>query len=133
MIPATVKLIIDIRKGKTMKKNQTYFGFALADSMFNGDCKIVRKILSVDQAKSMIGEAIPCLNPSHLATINAMRGRYGIDIKIPEAPPQVLLNPGDSLVVMAVRGLPRLTDRHEYSDDEIAQATFQFTSYTVAL
>jgi hypothetical protein len=27
--------------------------------------------------------------------------------------------------------LPRLTDRHEYTDEEIAQATFIFSMYTV--
>lgn len=132
MMPATVKSIIDIRKGKTMESNKkVYFGFALADSMFSGDCEIKRKILSVEQAKIMVEAATPCINPSHAATIDAMRGRYGIDVKIPDAPPQVCLASGDSLVVMAVRGLPRLTDRHEYSEEEIAQATFQFTQYNV--
>lgn len=38
---------------------------------------------------------------------------------------------GDSVVVMGVRGLPRLTDRHEYSEEEVAQATFEFHEYTV--
>lgn len=51
----------------------TFFGFALTDSMFQGDCEIV----------------------------------------------------------MGVRGLPRLTDRHEYTDEEIAEATFSFSIYTV--
>ena len=115
-----------------MVNNQkVYFGFALADSMFSGDCKIERSILSVEESKDLIETAIPCINPSHTATIDAMRGRYGIDVKIPESPPQVCLAEGDSLVVMAVRGLPRLTDRHEYTDDEVAKATFQFTRYNV--
>lgn len=132
MMPATVKSIIDIRKGKTMESNKkVYFGFALADSMFVGDCKIERKTLSVEQAKDIVESAIPCLNPSHAATINAMKGRFGINIEIPGAPPQISLGIGDSAIVMGVRGLPRLTDRHEYGEDEIAQATFQFTQYTV--
>lgn len=110
---------------------RTFFGFALADSMFGGDCLISRRVLSVEEAKNMVEAAIPCINPSHAATINAMRGHYGIDMIIPETPPQVKLNKGDSLIVMAVRGLPRLTDRHEYTEDEIVQATFEFTYYTV--
>ena len=111
--------------------NSKFFGFALADSMFQGDCNIERKVLTVDQVKAMAGEFIPCLNPSHRATIDAMRSRFGIDVAIPEAPPKVSLGAGDSVVVMGVRGLPRLTDRHEYTAEEIAQATFSFTEYSV--
>lgn len=73
----------------------------------------------------------PCLNPSHAATIAAMRDRYGIDVPIPTSPPRVELAQCDSIIVMGVRGLPRLTDRHEYTAEEVAQATFQFARYTV--
>ena len=111
--------------------NKRFFGFALADSMFVGDCDIRRKSLTVDEVKAMAGDLIPCLNPSHVATIDAMRQRFGIDIAIPEAPPKVSLGVGDSVVVMGVRGLPRLTDRHEYSEEEIASATFSFSEYSV--
>ena len=108
-----------------------FFGFALADSMFAGDCDIRRKSLTADKVKAMAGELTPCLNPSHQATIAAMRQRFGIDVAIPETPPRVSLGVGDSVVVMGVRGLPRLTDRHEYTEEEIAQATFSFSEYTV--
>ena len=108
-----------------------YFGFALSDSMFQGNCAIERKALTADEVKAMAGELTPCLNPSHRATIDAMRQRYGIDVAIPETPPRVSLGVGDSVVVMGVRGLPRLTDRHEYTEEEIAQATFTFSVYTV--
>ena len=108
-----------------------YFGFALADSMFQGDCVIRRKALSVEEVKAMEKELTPCLNPSHKATIDAMRSRFGIDVEIPEQPPRVSVGIGDSVVVMGVRGLPRLTDRHEYTEEEIAAATFSFSEYTV--
>lgn len=112
---------------------KTYFGFALADSMFTGDCLIERKSISVDDVRAMAAsnELTPCLNPSHEATINAMRSRFGVDVVIPETPPRVELSAGDSVIVMGVRGLPRLTDRHEYTDDEINSATFTFFCYTV--
>lgn len=114
-----------------MKK--TFFGFALADSMFVGDCNISRRVVSVEEVKDLVERGVnPCLNPSHSATIEAMRSRFGIDVDIPKAPPRVALNSGDSIVVMGVRGLPRLTDRHEYTGTEIAQATFSFSLYTVA-
>jgi hypothetical protein len=32
---------------------------------------------------------------------------------------------------MGVRGLPRLEGRHEYTEEEIAAATFSFSEYTV--
>ena len=110
-----------------------FFGFALADGMFSGDCKISRKKLSADdvRARAEAGGLTSCLNPSHAATIAAMRGRYGIDVPIPASPPRVSLAAGDSVVVMGVRGLPRLTDRHEYTEEEVAKATFEFHEYTV--
>jgi len=111
---------------------KVFFGFALADSMFVGDCDIRRCQLSIDEAKARIEQGVElCLNPSHKATIEAMRSRFGIDMPIPETPAQVSLGAGDSLVVMGVRGLPRLTDRHEYTPEEIAKATFSFAEYTV--
>lgn len=111
--------------------NSNFFGFALADSMFTGDCNIRRRTLTADEVKAMAGALTPCLNPSHQATIDAMRQRFGIEVAIPETPPRVSLGVGDSVVVMGVRGLPRLTDRHEYTEEEIAQATFSFSVYTV--
>lgn len=113
--------------------NVTFFGFALADSMFANDCVITRTAISVEKVKDMVenGELVPCLNPSHAATIAAMRERFGIEVEIPETPPKVVLNLGDALIVMGVRGLPRLTDRHEYTEEEINAATFTFSKYYV--
>ena len=108
-----------------------YFGFALADSMFQGNCVIRRKVLSAEEVKAMEKELAPCLNPSHEAIIEAMRFRFGIDVEIPEQPPRAVVNSGDSVIVMGIRGLPRLTDRHEYTEEEIAAATFSFSEYTV--
>lgn len=113
----------------------TFFGFALADGMFAGvgECTIARRPMEVSEVRAMAeaGELTPCLNPSHKATIDAMRQRFGINVPIPEKAPFAALSHGDSLVVMGVRGLPRLTDRHEYTEEEIAAATFQFSEYTV--
>ena len=111
-----------------------YFGFAVADSMFDGSCEISRTVMTAEEVKNLVaaGDVIPCLNPSHQATIDAMRIRYGIDITIPPVAPKVVLNKGDNLLVMSVRGLARLNaDRHEYTEDEIASATFSFSKYAV--
>ena len=112
--------------------SKVYFGFALADSMFAENCEISRRVLSVEEVKSLVAQGIEsCCNPSHVATIGAMRSRFGIDVPIPETPPRVQLGRGDSVIVMGVRGLPRLTDRHEYNEEEIASATFSFSLYLV--
>ncbi len=111
---------------------KTYFGFALADSMFSGNCTIMRRELTTDEVQEIVsGGCESCLNPSHQATIAAMRERFGIEVAIPEAPPRVSVGAGDRVIVMGVRGLPRLTDRHEYSSAEIAAASFNFSMYTV--
>ena len=115
--------------------NRTFFGFALADGMFAacGNCDIHREVVKPEEVRGLAeaGQLTPCLNPSHAATIAAAKERYGISVPIPERPPVVALEPGDSVIVMGVRGLPRLTDRHEYTAEEIASATFAFSRYTV--
>lgn len=112
---------------------KTFFGFALADSMFAGDVTIRRREISADEARAIVLQGVEsCCNPSHAATILAARSRFGIDVAIPTQPPRVALGVGDCVVVMGVRGLPRLTDRHEYTADEVAGATFTFSVYEVA-
>jgi len=114
------------------KYSMKFIGFAIADSMFDGDCVIRRKTLNVEDVRRIsAGDCSSCCNPSHTATINAIKSRYGISVPVPETPPRVKLGRGDSVIVIGVRGLPRLTDRHEYSDEEVAKATFEFSEYTV--
>lgn len=117
-----------------MKADNVFFGFALADGMFAavGACTITRRPLSVGEVAQKVAQGVTsCCNPSHQATIDAMRVRFGLFVEIPDAPPRVSLAKGDSVIVMGVRGLPRLTDRHEYTADEVAKATFEFSEYTV--
>lgn len=109
-----------------------FFGFALADSMFSGDVTIARKSISPQEAKDRLAAGFTSgCNPSHAATVAAAKSRYRVDAACPEKPARVSLAVGDSVVVMGVRGLPRLTDRHEYTEAEIASATFSFSVYTV--
>lgn len=109
----------------------TYFGFAIADSMFPAECGIKKEKFNVAEGAEKIQAAVSCCNPSHSATIAAANSRFGLELEIPEKPPQVALQSGDSVIVMGVRGLPRLTDRHEYTQEEIDGATFVFSKYTV--
>lgn len=112
---------------------RTFFGFGLADNMFPaGEINIRRRDLTPDQARTLVNEGIiPCLNPSHALTIGVMQERFGIAIEIPARAPIVNLNRGDRLIVMGVSGLPRLEGRHEYTEDEVANAKFRFGLYTI--
>jgi len=110
-----------------------FIGLALADSMFNGDCVITRNAVGVEEVRAILADGYSsCCNPSHQATLTALKSRYGLDLVVPETPPKVSLNTGDRVVVLSVRGLPRLTDRHEYTEAEVASATFAFSVYSVA-
>ena len=113
---------------------KTYFGLAMADSMFPSESVLTRKGLTLEELKDLLaGDVEVCLNPSHQTTISAMESKFGIEVAIPATAPVVKLQSGDSLVLFSVRGLPRLdASRHEYTEEEIAQASFSFGIWTVA-
>lgn len=120
-------------------KTRLLFGFALSDSMFAGFDKqtlFKRTPISPETAKAFLSspktmEVVPILNPSHAATIAAMEKRFGISVPIPPSPPKALLGEDDYLLVMQVQGLPRLIDRHEYTEEEIEKAAFTFSMWEV--
>ena len=104
---------------------KTYFGFGIAPGMFPANCSIRKEELMPGQAKATITEGVvPCLNPSHKASIDAMKARFGIVVEIPTKAPQVLVGVGERVLVMGVMGLPRLENRHEYTAEEVANAKF---------
>jgi len=109
-----------------------YFGFAIADSMFEGNCLIERRSITLDEVRARLQSGVTsCVNRGHQATIDALRSRFDLDVEIPLEPPRVSLAPGDTHIVMGVRGLPRLIDRHEYTTEEISGASFAFHAYKV--
>lgn len=112
--------------------SRTYVGLAMSSTMFEGDCVISRKVLSVDEAKSRLsGEIVSCFNPSHVATIEALRTRFGIEVEVPESAPKVTLEPGDSLLVLSARFSRRLNEGERYSLEEVDSANFEFVEYCV--
>lgn len=113
-----------------MKK--IYFGFGIADSMFPENCLLTKEKISVEDIKKQTG-IISCLNPSHKATIKVMNERYGLNIDIPEKAPIIKMEDMDSIIVMAVSGLPRLEGRHEYTEKEINDCEFKFSKYTLII
>jgi len=113
--------------------SKVYFGFAIADSMFPETCIGQRRPISVEEVKALMEAGyISCCNPQHRATNEAAGVRYGLNIEVPERAPLVSLKAGDRVIVMSVRGLPRLEEnRHEYRSDEISRANFTFGLWTV--
>ena len=113
-----------------------YFAFAIADSMFPDNCDVHRQPVDALVAKTLLDNTVVdvACNPSHSATIDAMKVRHGINVEIPTVAPIVKLIPGDQVLVLSVRGLPRLdATRHEYTEDEISNATFSFGLWTVVI
>ena len=110
----------------------TFFGFAFSASMLPGGTVNLRKEdMTVEQVRDLLPTCEMCLNPSHAATIEAARSRFDLEFTIPERPARIALGSDDSVVVMQVSGLPRLTDRHEYTEEEVASATFNFVRLSV--
>lgn len=111
-----------------------FFGFAIADSMFPSECKVTRTSLSIGQfVEHLKGGVVSCCNGSHEATVTALNTllkEHEVSVEIPAAPPQVKLAVGDSVIVMSVRGLPRLTDNRHFTEEEISSATFVFGLWT---
>ncbi len=112
---------------------KTFLGLAFSASMLpSGKVEMVKEDLAIEEVKRAISAGVEvCLNPSHQSTIDALRVKYRIEVEIPETPPQISLNPGDSIIILQVSGLPRLTDRHEYTPEEITSAIFKFMEITV--
>lgn len=109
-----------------------YVGLALSSTMFEGDCQISRNVLNAEEAKGIIsGEVISCFNPSHTATIEALRARFGIEVMAPETAPKVTLELGDSLIVLSARFSRRLSEGERYSPEEVDSANFEFVEYRV--
>jgi hypothetical protein len=111
----------------------TFFGFGIAPSMFPENCLITRHSLTPEEAGIEIGKGVvSCLNPSHKATIEIMKSRFGLEVGIPAKAPVVNMVDGDSILVMGVSGLPRLEGRHEYTQEEVEGAKFSFSIFKVA-
>jgi hypothetical protein len=113
----------------------TFFGFAIADSMFPADTIVARQALTLEAFVNELRKGVTsCCNGSHGATVTALNSliaEHGVTVDIPPTPPIVKLDKGDSIIVMSVRGLPRLTDNRHFTPEEIAGATFVFGKWIV--
>jgi len=122
---------------ETPKRSKVYFSFAIADSMFDNFSLISKYSLTIEEVHEILEnehaeyDVVSCVNPSHTATISAMKQKYNIVMPIPDKAPIVHLEKNDDIVVMSVRGLPRMEGRHEYTVEEIESAEFAFSIYHV--
>lgn len=111
---------------------KTFIGLTIADSMFPANCQITRRPLDVDKVRELAAEAVSCCNASHANTLVALKSKHGIEVTAQGAP-KVALGVGDSIIVMSVRGLPRLEGTQQYTDDQIAGASFAFGIWDVVV
>jgi hypothetical protein len=111
----------------------TFFGTAITNDTFVGDCLIERRIMELDEVLATLATKVitSCVDKSHEATVSAMRWRFGFEVSTSETPPEAVLKPGDNLIVLATQGLPVLTDRKDYDKKEVENAEFEFTLYSV--
>lgn len=105
-----------------------YVGFAFSDSMIPDNLNAYFSSISVEEMKEFINteEYISVCNPSHQATIVALKEKFDISINIPGRAPKVLLKKGDILYILKPNGIPRLEGRNEYTQKEVDNATFVF-------
>lgn len=112
----------------------TYVSLSISDSMFSLDHHIFsRRKVSPGEFQRVLETAADlrsAVNPSHGNTVAAVRRKLGITLPVPERAEKIQLQPGDTLLVVTVHGLPRET--REFSDEEIDRAEFSLALWTVA-
>lgn len=111
---------------------RTFFSMEVPYFSFEGHITLSRKELPRGKAIEILSndETIVSLDPSQRAIVKIMNNYLNTHIEIPENPVEVFLERGDSVLIMQVRGLPQLTDRHEYTQEEIDDADFVFSLWT---
>ncbi|MEL7037266.1 MAG: hypothetical protein AAFO04_16820 [Cyanobacteria bacterium J06592_8] len=111
----------------------TYAGFAFSLQMKTTKVALfkVTTIESNPENWELIKNSIPVFNKGHIATIKAIKTRFYVDLSIPETPPSITLNADDIIYVIQVKGLARLVDRKEYTNEEIANASFSIEKVEV--
>jgi hypothetical protein len=102
-----------------------YIGLSFSASMLSGRGNLDFQQVKLEDVKTFVYNKtlyISCVNPSHKASLDALKIRYGIEIPIPEKAPKIMLESGDTMIVLQINGLPRET--REFTAEEVAKATF---------
>ncbi len=108
----------------------TYLSLAISDTMFPANATLAKQALQPGDVPPYLAGIVSALNPSHAATLDAIKRRYGFDLPIPATAPKVALVHGDALLVIQAN-LPRLAEGQVHSDETVAKAPISFSLYTV--
>lgn len=114
-----------------------YVSLALSDTMLPDRPTLnpQRVRLSPVRAKALLrewgGEVVSALNPSHSATIAAVKERCGVSLPVGKDAPQIVLAEGDYLLVCQAKFPRRLKEGERYSDLEIACAPISFSLWSL--
>ncbi|MFA6537014.1 MAG: hypothetical protein WCT18_01305 [Patescibacteria group bacterium] len=115
---------------------KTYFRLNISDLMFPGaKCNINRQILFPDEVRLMFkkdSNIVVCLDPSHSEIIRVMGLHFGWNVSIPRIAPTMVLEKGDSIIVMSVSNLPPLEGQRKYTHEEAAKVKFSFAFYQIS-
>jgi len=124
----------NIRARRKRMEGNIYFALAFSGAMLprRAIIVVVKTEMNLEELKKEMEEKIKggvkinyILNPSHKATIQVLQ-KWEIPVEIPQTPSRVELSARDVLYLVQVTGLPRLTDRHEYTSEEINRAEWRF-------
>lgn len=111
--------------------SKTYYCFSFSGAMNLGQAITSSRPVSAEDAIAIIKSGVEAgYNPAHISTMKAMKQRYGIEVPPPPSAPKIVLAPGDRVLTLEIQGLPRET--REFTDTEVAKATFRFVLYEVA-
>jgi hypothetical protein len=101
----------------------------------HGVTGIYRQPLTPEEVAYLLkhGDFESCANPGHVVTLEVLRTHFGIEVPVPPAPPTIkLVEPGDQVLVLGLDNPKRLSERREYTRDEVLAAGLSFAIYTVA-
>lgn len=105
-----------------------FFNTTLGLSMLVDGNFSVKTISETEAANWLRKEHKNVANPNHSNSLQAITQKTGVDVREAEGG-RVSLSHGDECLVAQITGIPRET--REFSDDEIAAATFTFRVVTV--
>jgi len=108
-----------------MKK---YLGLTIANSIFPPTCVIKKEQANIDEIKNSLNEIIICINVAYKWVLEAFVKKFKISLTVPQNNPQPSLTQGDTIYVLSVKGL---SEKGEYTEEEINKATFELFKYTV--
>jgi len=109
-----------------------YISLAVSATMFPVAGEIYMEECTPAQVSIAIRRrgAVSAANPSHKATLDAIKRKYNIEIPVEEKPPKVKLQDKDELIIVQAH-LPRLAEGEVHSDETVREAKITFHRWIV--